>query len=113
MTRLRESLGTKLKKNITQIMLLIETVIIFGIFQILTKGTYLTARNLTNIMMQGCVYSIMGIGILFIMVSGNMDLSGGSVLGFLSAMGAVMQMKGTSTAVTFLAMLAAGALIGV
>ena len=113
MTRLRESLGTKLKKNITQIMLLIETVIIFGIFQILTKGTYLTARNLTNIMMQGCVYSIMGIGILFIMVSGNMDLSGGSVLGFLSAMGAVMQMKGASTAVTFLAMLAAGALIGV
>ena len=108
----RKTLGAVIKNNITQVMLVIETVIIFGVFQILTDGTFLTARNLTNIMMQGCVYSIIGIGIVFVMVCGNMDLSGGSVLGFLAALGAVMQVSGYSTLVTILVMLAAGLIIG-
>lgn len=62
----RKTLGAVIKNNITQVMLVIETIIIFGVFQILTDGTFLTARNLTNIMMQGCVYSIIGIGIVFV-----------------------------------------------
>ena len=49
----RKTLGAVIKNNITQVMLVIETIIIFGVFQILTDGTFLTARNLTNIMMQG------------------------------------------------------------
>ena len=108
----RKTLGAVIKNNITQVMLVIETIIIFGVFQILTDGTFLTARNLTNIMMQGCVYSIIGIGLVFVMVCGNMDLSGGSVLGFLAALGAVMQVSGYSTLVTILVMLAAGLIIG-
>ncbi|MCH1981462.1 sugar ABC transporter permease [Ruminococcus sp. OA3] len=110
--QIHEFLSSKVKNNITQVMLLIETIIIFGVFQILTHGTFLTSRNLTNIMMQGCVYSIMGIGIVFVMVSGNMDLSGGSVLGLLAALGAVMQVNGCGTIVTILAMLAGGVVIG-
>lgn len=108
----RKTLVAKANKNITQIMLLIETIVIFGVFQILTEGMFLTSRNLTNILMQGVVYSVMGIGIVFVMVSGNMDLSGGSVLGFLSALGAVLQLKGVGTIVTILIMIAVGAVIG-
>jgi len=111
--RFRETINARIKDNITQVMLVIETVIIFGVFQLLTNGTFLTSRNLTNIMMQGCVYSIMGIGIVFVMVSGNMDLSGGSVLGFLTAIGATMQVAGQSTLITILTMLLAGVAIGV
>lgn len=108
----RKALGAVVKNNITQVMLVLETIVIFGVFQILTSGTFMTPRNLTNIMMQGCVYSIMGIGIVFVMVSGNMDLSGGSVLGFLSALGAVLQVKGYSTWLTIVIMMAAGIIIG-
>lgn len=100
------------KNNFTQIMLIIETIIIFAVFQFLTGGTFLTSRNLTNLLMQSCVYAIMGIGIVFVMVSGNMDLSGGSVLGFLSALGATLQVSGQSTVVTILVMLIAGIFIG-
>lgn len=108
----RKSLGAMMKNNITQVMLVVETIVIFGIFQFLTDGTFLTARNLTNVMMQGCVYSIMGIGIVFVMVCGNMDLSGGSVLGFLAALGATMQVSGYGTGLTILVMLIAGVFIG-
>jgi len=111
--RFRETINARIKDNITQVMLVIETAIIFGVFQVLTNGTFLTSRNLTNIMMQGCVYSIMGIGIVFVMVSGNMDLSGGSVLGFLTAVGATMQVAGQGTLITILTMLLAGGAIGV
>ncbi len=102
----------KIKSHTTQVMLVIETLIIFGVFQILTEGTFLTARNLTNIMMQGCVYSIMGVGIVFVMVSGNMDLSGGSVLGMLAALGGVMQVAGSGTPITIAAMLLLGIAVG-
>lgn len=100
------------KSNFTQLMLFFETIVIFGVFQVLTGGTFMTARNLTNILLQGCVYSIMGIGITFVMVSGNMDLSGGSVLGMLCAIGGVLQMKGLGTLVTMFIMIAVGLLVG-
>lgn len=102
-----------LKKNFAQMMLIIECAIVFIIFQILTKGTFLTPRNLTNLMLQGCVYSIMGIGILFIMVSGNMDLSGGSFVGMLAALGGIMQQNGKSAGLTMLVMLALGLVVGI
>lgn len=109
----RENLLKKLSaNNFAQLMLFFETVVIFLVFQILTKGTFLTARNLTNILLQGCVYSIMGIGITFVMVSGNMDLSGGSVLGMLCAIGGVMQTSGQSTPLTMLVMVLVGLLVG-
>jgi D-xylose transport system permease protein len=74
-------------------MLLIETLVIFLLFAVLTGGTFLSTKNLNNLMLQGVVYSLMGIGISFVIISGNMDLSGGSVVGALVSCAAVMQVN--------------------
>jgi D-xylose transport system permease protein len=46
------------------------------------NNTFLTARNLSNLMTQMSVTGIIAVGMLMLIVSGNIDLSAGSVLGF-------------------------------
>src|SRR6476469_3394125 len=45
------------------------------------NNTFLTARNLSNLMTQMSVTGILAVGMLMVIVSGNIDLSVGSVLG--------------------------------
>ena len=47
-----------------------------------TDYIFLTARNLSNLMTQMTVTGILAVGMLMVIVSGNIDLSVGSVLGF-------------------------------
>jgi D-xylose transport system permease protein len=57
--------------------------VIWGYFHWATAGnTFLTARNLSNLMTQMSVTAIIAVGMLMVIVSGNIDLSAGSVLGF-------------------------------
>ncbi len=103
----------KKKFSLGKNMLLIETIVIFALFTALTRGTFLTSRNLNNLMMQGVVYALMGIGLVFVLVSGNMDLSGGSVLGALVACAAVMQVQhNVGTVPVILITIVLGMLIG-
>ncbi len=46
-----------------------------------TDGIFLTPRNLSNLMQQMSVTAIIAIGMLMVIVSGNIDLSVGSLLG--------------------------------
>jgi D-xylose transport system permease protein len=47
-----------------------------------TNYVFLTSRNLSNLMTQMSVTGILAVGMLMVIVSGNIDLSVGSVLGF-------------------------------
>ncbi len=47
-----------------------------------TNSIFLTSRNLSNLMTQMSVTAILAVGMLMVIVSGNIDLSVGSVLGF-------------------------------
>src|SRR6478752_7543057 len=54
-----------------------------------TGSIFLTARNLSNLMTQMSVTGILAVGMLMVIVSGNIDLSVGSVLGFAAGIAAV------------------------
>ena len=47
----------------------------------ITDGIFLTPRNLSNLMTQMSVTAILAVGMLMVIVSGNIDLSVGSLLG--------------------------------
>jgi D-xylose transport system permease protein len=47
-----------------------------------SEGIFLKPRNLSNLMTQTAVTGILAVGMLMVIVSGNIDLSVGSVLGF-------------------------------
>ena len=60
-------------------------------FDIISGGTFLTARNLWNLSVQSASIGIMATGMVLVIVSRNIDLSVGSLLGFLGYTMAMVQ----------------------
>src|SRR5258705_1272813 len=60
-------------------------------FNILSGGTFLSPRNLWNLSVQSASIAIMATGMVLIIVSRNIDLSVGSILGFLGYTMAMIQ----------------------
>ncbi|MBS9722155.1 sugar ABC transporter permease [Tianweitania sp. BSSL-BM11] len=70
---------------------LVAIVLFFAIYSALTgRPTFVSASNLTNLFLQNSYVIIMAIGMLMIIITGNIDLSVGSVVGFVGAFGAVL-----------------------
>ena len=59
-----------------------------------TDSIFLTPRNLSYLMKQMSVTGILAVGMLMVIVSGNIDLSVGSVLGFAGGIGAFALSEG-------------------
>ncbi|MFO7699544.1 MAG: sugar ABC transporter permease, partial [Acidimicrobiia bacterium] len=55
-------------------------IIIWVVVNILSGGTFLTARNLWNLTVQTSVVAIMATGMVLVIVTRNIDLSVGSML---------------------------------
>lgn len=86
----------------------------FFTFQWLPNGIFLQPRNLSNLMTQMSVTGIIAVGMLMVIVSGNIDLSVGSVLGFTGGIAAVLlTTMGYSLPVAIVAVVAVGILIGI
>lgn len=93
--------------------LFIEVIIVFVLFQFLTGGTFITTRNLSNLMMQGATCSLIAVTMMLVIVSCNSDLSAGSALGCIGTIAATLQVTlGWGTVPTMLLVLLAGLLLG-
>lgn len=76
--------------NTRKYMMVVVLLAIWCIFSILTGGLFTSSRNLSNLFLQMCTVGILTCGMMFIMVTGNIDISLGSVLGTLGALAAVL-----------------------
>lgn len=85
--------------------------LIWLLFHWLTGSTFLTPRNLSNLMTQMSVTGILAVGMLMLIVSGNIDLSVGSVLGLAGGVAAWALMAGYGLPVAML--MAVGICVGV
>jgi putative multiple sugar transport system permease protein len=93
--------------------LLLSLVAIMAFFQVMTEGTLMQPLNLTNLVLQNSYIVIMALGMLLVIVSGHIDLSVGSVSGFVGALAAVLMVSYDWHYVpATIACLAVGALIG-
>lgn len=79
-----------LKSNLREYGMLISLVVIMVFFQVMTHGTLFQPLNLTNLILQNSYIIIMALGMLLVIVSGHIDLSVGSVCGFIGAVAAVL-----------------------
>lgn len=105
--------GAYLKSHMRDYGLLFALIAIMAFFEIVTGGTLLKPVNITNLFLQNSYIIIMALGMLVVIVSGNIDLSVGSVMGFVGAFAAVMIVNwGMPVAVTIPACLLMGGLIG-
>ncbi|HEY4923523.1 MAG TPA: multiple monosaccharide ABC transporter permease [Roseiarcus sp.] len=70
--------------------LLFSLLVIMGFFYFLTDGISLAPLNVTNLILQNSYVVIMALGMLLIIVGGNIDLSVGSIVGFVGAIAATL-----------------------
>lgn len=70
--------------------LLFALIAIMAFFQVVTDGTLLKSVNITNLFLQNSYIIIMALGMLIVIVAGHIDLSVGSVMGFIGAFAAVL-----------------------
>jgi putative multiple sugar transport system permease protein len=82
-----------LKHNLREYGMLISLIAIMVFFQVMTNGTLFQPLNLTNLILQNSYIIIMALGMLLIIVSGHIDLSVGSVVGFVGAVAAVLMVQ--------------------
>src|SRR5438094_1912589 len=100
--------------------MIVALAIIWIGFQIGSGGLFLTSRNLWNLSVQSASIAIMASGMVLIIVSRNIDLSVGSLLGFLGYTMAMVQTQWVPNALhlgfnqpyTWLAALAVGIAVG-
>ncbi|MBE3638594.1 multiple monosaccharide ABC transporter permease [Mangrovicoccus algicola] len=102
-----------LRKHVREYGILIALVVIMAFFQIATGGILLKPVNLTNLILQNSYIVIMAIGMLLVIVAGHIDLSVGSVMGFVGAVAAVMIVNwGIPWPIAGILCLGVGAVIG-
>ncbi|RJL06447.1 sugar ABC transporter permease [Paracoccus aestuarii] len=86
----RIGIGAYIARHIREYGLLFALIAIMAFFQIVTGGVLLRPVNITNLFLQNSYIIIMALGMLLVIVAGHIDLSVGSVMGFIGALAAVM-----------------------
>lgn len=82
-----------LKNNLREYGLLISLITIMVFFQVMTNGTLFQPLNLTNLILQNSYIIVMALGMLLVIVAGHIDLSVGSVSGFIGGVAAVLMVN--------------------
>ena len=102
-----------LKNNLRDYGLLLSLVVIMGFFQYQTGGVLMQPLNITNLVLQNSYIIVMALGMLLVIVAGYIDLSVGSVSGFIGGLAAVLIVQYSWPVVpTIIVALLAGAAIG-
>ena len=107
-------MSNKLKSiNLQVYIMLIAIVVIMIFFTLLTEGAYLSARNISNLLRQTSITGILAIGMVFVIISAEIDLSVGSLMGLLGGFAAISNVWwGWPLPLTILVTLILGTLLG-
>jgi putative multiple sugar transport system permease protein len=105
--------GSFIKNNLRNYGMLMSLIAIMLFFQVMTSGTLLQPLNLTNLVLQNSYIVIMALGMLLVIVTGHIDLSVGSVAGFVGAVAALLMVTyKVDYTLAFIICLAVGAALG-
>ncbi|MCA1949029.1 MAG: sugar ABC transporter permease [Treponema sp.] len=106
------SIRNLIKANIRNYSMVLMLALIMIIFAFLTDGVNLNSRNFTNIFMQNSYILLLAVGMVLVIIVGNIDLSVGSVAAFIGAISAMLYNSGANMLVTIVASIIIGVLIG-
>jgi D-xylose transport system permease protein len=81
----------RLRVNLQTYALVVALVVIWLIFYVATDGIYLSPQNFSNLFRQMTVTAILSVGMVLVIVTGNIDLSVGRLAGFISVVVAQLQ----------------------
>ncbi|MDK2900546.1 MAG: putative multiple sugar transport system permease protein [Thermosipho sp. (in: thermotogales)] len=107
-----KELGILLKKNVREYGMYIALGIIMLIFTVLTDGLFFSSRNISNLFNQMGYIAVLAVGMTLVIVIRHIDLSVGSMAGFLGALAAGLLRSGIPTFPTILIVVALGIVFG-
>ena len=100
-------------KTLRAYSMVIVLVAIAVLFHFLTEGLIFTSMNLTNLILQNSYVVILILGMLPVILTGNVDLSVGAILSFVGAVAAILQVSlGWGTVPTLIVSLLIGIAAG-
>jgi D-xylose transport system permease protein len=101
-----------LQGDLASVRVIFGLIVIWAIFQI-ANSHFLTAINLTNLFLQITAVGLISVGVVFVLLLGEIDLSIGAVSGLCAAIVAVLNVKsGWAPIPAIVVGIAAGTLIG-
>ncbi len=102
------------RNNIREYGMIIALVFITGLFWVLTDGITFNPLNLTNLILQNGFILVLAVGMVLVIITGNIDLSVGSVVAFVGAIAGVLMINNNVPVwLAIILALLVGALIGV
>jgi D-xylose transport system permease protein len=108
----RDFIRRFVRGDLAEIRVILAIALIWAIFQV-QESRFLTAVNLTNLVLQITAIGLISIGIVYVLLLGEIDLSVGAVSGLCAGVVAVLNVKnGWSPYLAIAAGVAAGATIG-
>jgi putative multiple sugar transport system permease protein len=90
---LRQRVSSFLMSHIRQSGMVVALAAIVLLFQVWTSGILLKPLNVTNIIQQNGYILVLAIGMVIVIISGHIDLSVGSIAGFIGAMSGVLMVR--------------------
>jgi putative multiple sugar transport system permease protein len=90
---LRERVSSFLMSHVRQSGMVVALAAIVLLFQFWTGGILLKPLNVTNIVQQNGYILVLAIGMVIVIISGHIDLSVGSIAGFIGAMSGVLMVR--------------------
>lgn len=104
-----KSLMTSNIRNYSMVLMLAAIMIVFAF---LTGGVNLNSRNITNIFIQNSYILILAVGMVQVIIIGNIDLSVGRVCAFIGALSAMMYNAGFGMVPTVIGSIIIGVAVG-
>lgn len=103
----------KIKIDISKYIMFIVLIVMALLFQVLTDGILLKPMNVTKLILQNSYVLVLAIGMLPCILTGNVDLSVGSIVAVISAISGVLIISmGVSIPIAIVIALLLGALVG-
>lgn len=90
---LMQDLWRRVRANVQTYAIIIALLAIWAMFFALSAGSYLSAQNFSNLFRQMTVTSFLAVGMVLVIVTGNIDLSVGKLAGFVSVVVAYFQAR--------------------
>lgn len=101
------------KGNIRNYSMFLMLALIFIVFSVLTGGVNFASRNITNIFIQNSYILILAVGMVLVIIIGNIDLSVGSLAAFVGAISAMLYNTGMGMFLTVIMTIIVGLAVGV
>lgn len=89
MSSFGKDLQKVLRQNIREYGMYLALLVIMVIFGIMTRGVFLSSRNISNLMNQTGYIAVLAVGMTLVIVIRHIDLSVGFLAGFLGAVAAI------------------------